>query len=100
MIRAGAPVRVWPGRPSPLGATWDGAGTNFSVFSDVAEGVDLCLFDEDGTEIRVPLPECIGSVWHGYLPDIGPGTRYGFRVRGERRAPGDLQHHSKRLHDP
>ena len=100
MIRAGAPVRVWPGRPSPLGATWDGAGTNFSVFSDVAEGVDLCLFDEDGTEIRVPLPECIGSVWHGYLPDIGPGTRYGFRVRGERRAPGDLQHHSKLLLDP
>jgi len=110
MIRAGSQVRVWPGRPYPLGAIWDGAGTNFSVFSGSAasEGgtgaergtVDLCLFDEDGGEIRLPLPECVGSVWHGYLPDIGPGTRYGFRVNGPRQRPGDLQDASKLLLDP
>ena len=100
MIRAGAQVRVWPGRPSPLGATWDGAGTNVAVFSEVAESVDLCLFDEDGEEIRVRLPECVGYVWHGYLPDIGPGTRYGFRVNGPHRRPGDLQQPSKLLLDP
>jgi isoamylase len=110
VIRAGAQVRVWPGRPYPLGATWDGAGTNFSVFSGSAAseggapseggGVDLCLFDEDGAEIRVTLPECVGAVWHGYLPDIGPGTRYGFRVTGERRRAGDLQDPSKLLLDP
>ena len=79
MIRAGRPIRVWPGKPYPLGATWDGSGTNFSVFSDAAEVVELCLFDTDGDEHRIALPECIGSVWHGYLPDVGPGTRYGFR---------------------
>ena len=100
MIRAGAPVRVWPGHPYPLGATWDGAGTNFSVFSDAAESVELCLFDDDDTEIRVRLPECVGSVWHGYLPDVGPGTRYGFRASGERRVPGDLHERSKLLLDP
>jgi glycogen operon protein len=100
VIRAGAPVRVWPGRPYPLGATWDGAGTNFSVFSDAAEVVELCLFDDDGTEIAVGLPEVIGSVWHGYLPDVGPGQRYGFRASGPRRHPGDLQHRSKLLLDP
>jgi isoamylase len=85
VIRAGAPVRVWPGRPYPLGATWDGAGTNFSVFSEAAELVELCLFDADGTEICVELPECVGSVWHGYLPDVGPGQRYGFRAGGTTR---------------
>ena len=100
MIRAGAPIRVWPGRPYPLGATWDGAGTNFSVFSDAAERVELCLFDADGSEIGVELPECVGSVWHGYLPDAGPGQRYGFRAGGERREPGDLHRHSKLLLDP
>jgi glycogen operon protein len=100
VIRAGAPVRVWPGRPYPLGATWDGAGTNFSVFSDASEFVELCLFDENDSEVRVRLPECIGSVWHGYLPDVGPGQRYGFRAGGERRAPGDLHRHSKLLLDP
>ena len=110
MIRAGAQVRVWPGRPYPLGAMWDGAGTNFSVFSGSAanEGgspaergrVDLCLFDADDAEIRVRLPECVGSVWHGYLPDVGPGTRYGYRVGGERVRPGDLQNQAKLLLDP
>ncbi|MGE3886708.1 MAG: glycogen debranching protein GlgX [Vicinamibacterales bacterium] len=75
-------MTVWPGRPYPLGATWDGEGTNFSVFSEVAEGVELCLFDEAGREERVDLPECYAFCWHGYLPGVGPGRRYGFRVHG------------------
>jgi glycogen operon protein len=73
---------VWPGQPYPLGATWDGAGTNFALFAEHAEGVDLCLFDDDGTETRVPLHEVTAFVWHGFLPGIAPGTRYGYRVRG------------------
>jgi len=72
---------VWPGNPYPLGATFDGAGTNFSLFSEVAERVELCLFD-DGRERRVELPETTAFCWHGYLPGVGPGTRYGFRVHG------------------
>ena len=74
--------QVWPGGPYPLGATWDGVGTNVSLFSEVAEQVELCLFDEAGAETRIPLPEVTGFVWHGYLPDVGPGQRYGFRVHG------------------
>ncbi|MEX1037355.1 MAG: glycogen debranching protein GlgX [Acidimicrobiia bacterium] len=73
---------VWPGSAYPLGATYDGAGTNFSLFSEVAEKVILCLFDDAGTESRVPLEEVDGYVWHGYLPDVGPGQRYGYRVKG------------------
>ncbi len=73
---------VWPGDPYPLGAVWDGVGTNVSVFSSVATQVDLCLFDADGTETLVALPEIDGSCWHGYLPGMAPGTRYGFRVHG------------------
>ena len=75
-------LEVWPGDPYPLGATYDGAGTNFAVFSEVAEQIELCLFDDDGNETRVTLPEYDAFVWHGYLPGIGPGTRYGFRVHG------------------
>jgi glycogen operon protein len=75
-------LRVWPGSSYPLGATFDGIGTNFSVFSEVAERVEVCTFDDDGVETRVDLPEVNGWCWHGYLPDIGPGTRYGFRVHG------------------
>jgi isoamylase len=75
-------VELWPGQPYPLGATYDGLGTNFSLFSEVAERVELCLFDEDGTETRVVLPEISGYVWHGYAPTIGPGQRYGYRVHG------------------
>ncbi len=105
MIVAGAPVRLWRGRPAPLGATWDGAGTNVAVFSEAAaadpEGrVWLCLFDEEGGEITVELPERAGPVWHGYLPDVGPGTRYGFRIEAARRGAGDLQHRGKLLLDP
>jgi len=75
-------MRVWPGQPYPLGATFDGTGTNFAVFSEVAERIELCLFDEDGTEWKVDLPEVDGHTWHGYLPNVGPGQRYGFRVQG------------------
>jgi isoamylase len=75
-------MRVWPGDSYPLGATFDGIGTNFSVFSEVAEAVELCVFDPDGSETRVELPEQFGGCWHGYLPDAGPGTCYGFRVHG------------------
>jgi isoamylase len=75
-------MNVWPGQPLPLGASFDGAGTNFSLFSDVAERVELCLFDADGTETRVDLPERTGSWWHAYLPAVRPGQLYGYRVHG------------------
>ena len=74
--------KVWPGRPFPLGAQWDGRGTNFSLFSEHAEHVELCLFDGDDFETRVPLEERTAFNWHGYLPEIGPGQRYGYRVHG------------------
>jgi glycogen operon protein len=73
---------VWPGTSRPLGATYDGVGTNFALFSEAAERVELCLFDDDGTETRTPLREVDGFVWHGYLPTAGPGQRYGYRVHG------------------
>jgi glycogen operon protein len=75
-------MRLWPGSSVPLGATYDGIGTNFAVFSEVAERVELCLFDADGAETRVDLPERSALVWHGYAPGIGPGQRYGYRVHG------------------
>jgi len=77
-----AATAVWPGDSYPLGATYDGAGTNFGLFSEVAERVELCLFDDGGTESRVQLREKDGFVWHGYLPGISPGQRYGYRVHG------------------
>ena len=75
-------MEAWPGTPYPLGATYDGAGTNFALFSEVAEAVELCLFDDDGTETRVRMPERDAMVWHLYLPRITPGQRYGYRVHG------------------
>ncbi|MDQ3944729.1 MAG: glycogen debranching protein GlgX [Actinomycetota bacterium] len=75
-------MKVWPGQPYPLGATYDGAGTNFSLFSEVAQQVELCLFDDDGTETCVPLTEVTAQCWHGYLHGVHPGQRYGFRVHG------------------
>ena len=75
-------MTIWPGRAFPLGATYDGRGTNFSVFSEAAESVELCLFDAAGHETRVCLPEVDAYCWHGYVPGIGPGQRYGFRVHG------------------
>ena len=74
--------QVRPGEPLPLGASWDGRGTNFSLFSETAERVELCLFDGDGREGRIVLPARTAFCWHGYLPGVGPGQRYGFRVHG------------------
>jgi len=77
--------RLWPGNPYPLGATWDGEGVNFALFSENATGVDLCLFDRAEDEVeraRIPLREWSDQVWHGYLPDVRPGQLYGYRVHG------------------
>ncbi|GGL92865.1 glycogen debranching protein GlgX [Nakamurella endophytica] len=73
---------IWPGTPYPLGATFDGTGTNFALFSEVADRVELCLIGDDGTETRVPMPEVDGFVHHCYLPTVQPGQRYGYRVYG------------------
>ncbi len=79
--------RAWPGKPYPLGAMFNGHGTNFAVFSSVAERVELCLFDAvSGAESRLDLECGTGQIWHAFLPEVGPGTRYGFRVHG----PWDL----------
>ena len=75
-------MELWPGRAYPLGATWDGEGANFAVFSENAEAVELCLFDDDGTETRARLPEVTAFVWHGYVPGVSPGQRYGYRAHG------------------
>ena len=75
-------MRVWPGKPFPLGPPWDGQGTNFSLFSEHAQKVELCLFDESDRETRYELTERTAFNWHGYLPGIGPGQRYGYRVHG------------------
>jgi isoamylase len=77
-----AQVLVRPGDPYPLGATWDGAGVNFAVYSENASKVELCLFDDAGNETRVPLREQTAFVWHGYLAGVQPGQRYGWRVHG------------------
>src|SRR5437667_12904325 len=75
-------VEVWPGRAYPLGASFDGTGTNFALYSEVAEAVDLCLFDDEGQERRVALEEVDALAWHAYLPNLEPGHRHGYRVRG------------------
>ncbi len=93
---------VWPGRPFPMGASWDGGGTNFSIFSEHAESVELCLFGEDGLdEERIELTQRRALNWHCYLPDVGPGQRYGFRAHGPY-APEEGQRFnpSKLLIDP
>ncbi len=94
-------TEILPGEPYPLGATYDGMGTNFSVFSEVAERVELCLFDADGNETRVDLPEVDALCWHGYLPNMGPSQRYGFRVHGPNDPSQGLRcNPSKLLLDP
>ena len=75
-------LETWPGEPFPLGAQWDGKGTSFSVFSEAAEYIDLCLFDEHGKEHRVRMPDRTAYCWHGYVPGVKPGQRYGFRANG------------------
>ncbi len=92
---------VWPGAPFPLGPTWDGDGTNFSLFSENAERVELCLFDTDDVEERVAVEHLTAHTWHCYLPGVGPGQRYGYRVHGPwRPADGKRFNPSKLLIDP
>ncbi|KLU11080.1 MULTISPECIES: glycogen debranching protein GlgX [Kocuria] len=94
-------MEVWPGQPYPLGATFDGTGTNFALFSEVAEKVELCLFDDDGTETRIEVDAQDGYVWHCYLPTVQPGQRYGYRVHGPwNPAAGQRCNPSKLLLDP
>ncbi len=94
-------MEIWPGKPYPLGATYDGSGVNFAVFSEVAERVELCLIDDDLVETRIDLPEIDGFVWHGYVPYVQPGQRYGFRVHGPYEpAKGHRCNPSKLLLDP
>jgi glycogen operon protein len=81
-------VEFWPGSAYPLGATFDGSGTNFAIFSEIAEKVELCLFDDDGTETRVAFAEVDAFVWHAYLPGVRAGQRYGYRITG----PYDPEH--------
>jgi glycogen operon protein len=73
---------AWPGQPFPLGPVWDGRGTNFSLFSENAERVEICLFDGDDREERIPVTERTAFNWHCYLPGVGPGQHYGYRVHG------------------
>jgi isoamylase len=94
-------VRVWPGNPFPLGAMWRGEGTNFSLFSEHAERVELCLFDADDRETRVELTERTAHHWHCLLPDVGPGQRYAYRVHGRYDAARGLRFNpAKLLLDP
>ncbi|MEU5775887.1 glycogen debranching protein GlgX [Streptomyces venezuelae] len=94
-------MRIWTGTPFPLGATYDGEGTNFALFSEVAERVDLILIDDDGTHRSVTLSEVDGFVWHCYLPGVGPGRRYGYRVHGPwNPAEGHRCNPAKLLLDP
>ncbi|HVS84619.1 MAG TPA: glycogen debranching protein GlgX, partial [Gaiellaceae bacterium] len=75
-------MNVWPGKPFPLGATWDGSGVNFALFTENATRVELCLFDEHDAETRIELNDYTAHNWHCYVPGVGPGQRYGYRVHG------------------
>ena len=103
-IETGLPAfRIWEGEGSPRGATWDGLGVNFALFSAHATKVELCLFDPTGTQEiqRLELPEYTDEVWHGYLPDVGPGTVYAYRVYGPYEPEaGHRFNHNKLLLDP
>jgi isoamylase len=79
-----SPIKIWPGKPYPLGANWDGAGVNFSLFSENATKVELCVFDgpDAKRETRLPLRHQTHQIWHGYLPEARPGQFYGYRVYG------------------
>ena len=97
-------MRVWPGRPYPLGATWDGAGVNFAIFAEHANKVELCLFDAVDAKKeneRVPLRHQTDLVWHAYLPEVLPGQLYGYRVHGPYEpAQGHRFNPNKLLLDP
>src|SRR6478752_5439985 len=87
----------WPGRPFPLGAAWDGKGTNFSLFSENAQSVELCLFDEAGEETRIRVQERTAFNWHCYLPGVGPGQHYGYRVHGPYAPSKGIRFNSEKL---
>jgi isoamylase len=89
--------RAWPGAPFPLGAHWDGEGTNFALWSTTATAVSVCLFDANGAETRIPLGDHTYHVWHGYVPGVGPGQRYGFRVDGRFSPAEGLFHNPNKL---
>ncbi|MBB2892201.1 glycogen debranching protein GlgX [Flexivirga oryzae] len=94
-------MEIWPGKPYPLGSTYDGSGVNFALFSEIADGVELCLVSENLEETRIALTEVDGHVWHGYVPGIQPGQRYGYRVHGPHNPPdGDRCNPAKLLLDP
>ncbi|HDL90410.1 MAG TPA: glycogen debranching enzyme GlgX, partial [Thermodesulforhabdus norvegica] len=97
-------MRLWPGKPYPLGATWDGMGVNFAIFSECADKVELCLFDSPGSikeTVRITIPEYTDQVWHVYLPDIRPGQLYGYRIYGPYEPKNGLRfNHHKVLVDP
>lgn len=85
MNTSGKTSKQWPGSPYPLGATWDGKGVNFALFSEHATGVELCLFDSPEApkeSVRIRLTEYTDHVWHAYLPEVLPGQLYGYRVHG------------------
>src|ERR687895_2869589 len=93
-------MRVWPGAPYPLGATWDGVGVNFALFSEHATRVELCLFDSpeaDVESLTIPLREQTDMVWHGYLPDLKPGQLYGYRVHGPYEPTNGLRFNANKL---
>jgi isoamylase len=97
----GGDLLAWPGRPFPLGASWDGEGTNFAIWSPTATGAEVCLFDGSGKEHRVRLGETSFHIWHGYLPGINPGQRYGYRLSGQYDPARGLRHNrAKLLIDP
>lgn len=94
-------MECWPGSAYPLGATFDGTGTNFPLYSEVADKVEPCLVEEDGTEVRITMPEADANVWHCYLPTVQPGQRYGYRVHGRNDpASGVLCNPNKLVLDP
>jgi len=94
-------METWPGTPYPLGATFDGSGTNFAIFSEAASSVELCLIDDQGVETRVEVIESSAYIWHCYLPLVQPGQRYGYRVHGDGDATaGNRANANKLLLDP
>ena len=90
---------VWPGRPYPRGASWDGEGVNFALFSESAEKVELCIFDEGGRRERhrIELRERTDHVWHCYLPEARPGLVYGYRVHGPYKPEEGLRFNPNKL---
>jgi glycogen operon protein len=101
--RTGVPLsqrRVWPGKPYPLGATWDGRGVNFALYAEHATKVELCLFDSPDAKIeseRIPMPEQTDMVWHVFLPEVAPGQLYGFLVHGPYQPEAGHRYNSKKV---